>query len=186
MLRHCGTITITTNRLSLSPFKLTDAADMYHNWASDPEVTRYLTWRAHKNQKVTEDLLAYICAHYTLSTYNWAIRLKTDGVAIGNICVTKLNPIESSAEIAYALSRFHWGEGIVSEAMEAVFELLFVQVGCKCIIGRHDVENTPSAKVMERIGMTKGNLFLLAGNDNIGRPVDLQEWYMTADQWNCR
>ena len=30
---------------------------MYYNWASDPEVTKYLTWPAHTSLKVTRDLL---------------------------------------------------------------------------------------------------------------------------------
>ena len=30
---------------------------MYYNGASDPEVTKYLTWPAHTSLKVTRDLL---------------------------------------------------------------------------------------------------------------------------------
>lgn len=43
MLNHKGTQTLTTPRLTLRPFLLTDAQDMFDNWASDPEVTKYLT-----------------------------------------------------------------------------------------------------------------------------------------------
>ena len=31
--------------------------EMYYNWASDPEVTKYLTWPAHTSLKVTRNLL---------------------------------------------------------------------------------------------------------------------------------
>lgn len=45
---------LTTKRLVLRKFKIEDAENMYHNWASDPEVTRYLTWPAHSSVEVTK------------------------------------------------------------------------------------------------------------------------------------
>ena len=44
MLAHKGTQLIETERLILRPFTLSDANDMFKNWASDDEVTKYLTW----------------------------------------------------------------------------------------------------------------------------------------------
>ena len=46
-LRHSGTRTIETDRLILRRFTVEDAPAMYSNWASDPEVTRFLTWQPH-------------------------------------------------------------------------------------------------------------------------------------------
>ena len=43
-MNKAGTQKIETQRLILRRFKIEDAEDMYNNWASDPEVTRYLTW----------------------------------------------------------------------------------------------------------------------------------------------
>ena len=42
MLTHKGTQRIETERLILRPFKLSDANDMFKNWASDDEVTKML------------------------------------------------------------------------------------------------------------------------------------------------
>ena len=41
-MNKAGTQRIETQRLILRRFKIDDAEDMYDNWASDPEVTRYL------------------------------------------------------------------------------------------------------------------------------------------------
>ena len=41
-MQHCGTQTIETERLILRRFRPEDADAMYRNWASDPEVTKYL------------------------------------------------------------------------------------------------------------------------------------------------
>jgi len=42
-MNHCGTQYIETERLVLRRFSVSDAQAMFRNWASDPEVTRYLT-----------------------------------------------------------------------------------------------------------------------------------------------
>lgn len=44
-----STKTIQTNRLILRKFTITDADDMYNNWASDTECCKYLEWNVHKN-----------------------------------------------------------------------------------------------------------------------------------------
>lgn len=42
-MNKAGTQRIETQRLILRRFKIDDAEEMYNIWASDPEVTRYLT-----------------------------------------------------------------------------------------------------------------------------------------------
>ena len=54
MLTHKGTQTIETSRLILRRAVREDAEPMFCNWASDPEVTKYLTWPAHGNIAVSE------------------------------------------------------------------------------------------------------------------------------------
>lgn len=44
-----STKTIQTNRLILRKSTITDADDMYNNWASDIECYKYLAWNVHKN-----------------------------------------------------------------------------------------------------------------------------------------
>ena len=48
-MNHLGTKMIETERLLLRPFQAEDAVPMFRNWASDPEVTKFLTWQPHKN-----------------------------------------------------------------------------------------------------------------------------------------
>ena len=44
MIKNIGTLKIETNRLILRRFELRDAEDMFHNWANDDDVTKYMTW----------------------------------------------------------------------------------------------------------------------------------------------
>ena len=53
-VRHLGTKTIETKRLLLRRFTVADADKMFENWASDPEVTRYLMWPTHESVEVTK------------------------------------------------------------------------------------------------------------------------------------
>ena len=57
MLTHKGTQTIVTDRLILRRAVMEDAEPMFRNWASDPEVTKYLTWPPHESVAVTQKIL---------------------------------------------------------------------------------------------------------------------------------
>ena len=48
-MEHKGTVTLETPRLILRRLTLADAEPMYRNWASDPEVTKFLTWPTHSS-----------------------------------------------------------------------------------------------------------------------------------------
>ena len=76
-MKHVGTQKIETDRLILRRFVSEDAAAMYNNWASDSEVTKYLTWPTHPNvgvsKFVTED---WVNSYSDEKYYQWAIVLK--------------------------------------------------------------------------------------------------------------
>ena len=56
-MRHCGTQLLETDRLILRRFETGDAEAMFRNWASDPNVTKYLTWPAHTGIGVSKAVL---------------------------------------------------------------------------------------------------------------------------------
>ena len=56
-MKHCGTQTLETDRLLLRRFVVDDADAMFQNWASDPEVTKYLTWPPHADAEVSKAVL---------------------------------------------------------------------------------------------------------------------------------
>ena len=62
---------IETKRLILRPFELDDAESMFNNWASDEEVTKYLTWNTHKSIEETKSVLAF----WVNNTHNFLIHL---------------------------------------------------------------------------------------------------------------
>lgn len=153
-MQHLGTKRIETSRLILRPFTMADAEPMYRNWASDPEVTKYLTWPAHGSVDVSNMVLTdWVGAYEKPDWYQWAIELKEIGQPVGSISVVSHNDKAESAHIGYCLGKQWWGRGIMTEALAAVMAYLFEEVGMQRIESRHDPRNGGSGAVMRKCGM---------------------------------
>ena len=154
MLTHKGTNILETERLILRPFTMDDAEPMFRNWASDEEVTKFLSWPAHRSVDETRTIVAG-WADCGPADYKWAITLKSHGPeAIGSFCITQINEKTRMAHFGYALGRPWWNRGLMTEALAAVLDYLFDEVGFNRIESRHDVENIGSGAVMRKCGMT--------------------------------
>lgn len=154
-MKHCGTQRLETDRLVLRRYVKEDAAAMYHNWASDQEVTRFLTWPIHSSlevsQSVTED---WVNQYSNKNYYHWAIVLKDNGdEPIGDIAVVNMKENISMVHIGYCIGRTWWHRGITSEALKAVMDFLFDVVDANRIEARHDPKNPHSGNVMKKCGM---------------------------------
>ena len=149
-MNHIGTKTIRTQRLLLRRVRSEDAGAMYQNWASDPEVTKYLSWPTHENveisQWVTDD---WVKSYEKPDFYQWGIDF--DGELIGTISVVELR--EDTAEVGYCIGRSWWHRGIVSEALTGVMKFLFEEVDVLRIEATHDTRNPNSGGVMRKCGM---------------------------------
>ncbi len=153
-MRHLGTKTIETKRLLLRRFTVADADKMFENWASDPEVTRYLMWPTHESVEVTKQTLEGWVAEYESETkYEWCITLKENGEPVGSIGAFNPNEKVGSIEVGYCISASYWHQGITSEALAAVMDFLFEEVGANRIEARHDARNVHSGDVMKKCGM---------------------------------
>ena len=153
-MQHQGTKTIETKRLILRRFTMEDAPAMYRNWASDPEVTKYLTWPTHSSAEVSRQVLIDWTGQYEDNTfYQWAIVPKEFGEPVGSIGVVRLNEQAQLAHIGYCIGTNWWHQGITSEAMQAVMDYMFDDVGVNRVESRHDPRNPNSGRVMRKCGM---------------------------------
>ena len=154
MITHKGTQTIETSRLLLRKAVREDAEAMFRNWASDPEVTKYLTWPAHSTIAVSEIVIGSWLQEYEKeSYYQWMIVLKELDEPIGSISVVRQNDRVEEAEIGYCIGSQWWHKGIMTEALSAVIEYLFTEVGMNRVAARHDPNNPHSGGVMRKCGM---------------------------------
>ncbi len=168
-MNHLGTRELATERLTLRRFEIEDAEHMYYNWASDPEVTRYLTWPAHKSVEVTEQVLKdWILQYDKKEYYQWAIELNELEQPIGSISAVKADDRTKSVEIGYCIGREFWNKGYTTEALREVIRFFLAEVGAGRVCARHDSNNPNSGKVMEAAGMEYEGTLRRADYNNQG------------------
>lgn len=168
-MKHLGTKQIETTRLLLRPFTSEDAEKMFRNWASDPEVTKYLTWPAHESVEVSQWVLGDWCSHYGHPEhYQWAIVPKKLGEPIGSIAVVRADNEAKWVEIGYCIGKQWWHQGFVSEALNALIRFFFEEVGVERIQAKHDPRNGNSGAVMRKCGMVCEGTLRRAGFNNQG------------------
>lgn len=169
-MKHCGTQRLETDRLILRRYAKEDAAAMYKNWASDDEVTKYLTYSTHSSQEVSQWVIEEWINHYSDENYyHWTIVLKDNGdEPIGDIAVVGMKEDIAMAHIGYCIGRTWWNKGITSEALKAVMDFLFHVVDVNRIEARHDPRNPNSGKVMEKCGMQYEGTLRSADRNNQG------------------
>ena len=183
MLTHKGTQTIETSRLLLRKAVREDAQAMFRNWASDPEVTKYLTWPAHGSIAVSEMVIGSWLQEYEKdSYYQWMIVLKELGEPIGSISVVRQNEAVEEAEIGYCIGRAWWHKGIVSEALAAVIQYLFAEVGMNRVAARHDPNNPHSGGVMRKCGMKYEGTSRACDRNNQGI-CDTAQYAILRSEW---
>lgn len=168
-MTHKGTTTIETKRLILRRFQKEDATPMFRNWASDSEVTRFLTWQPHPNTDVTKQVIeSWIGGYSDPRNYSWAIEWKESAETIGSISAVKVNDETQSVTIGYCIGRAFWGKGVTSEALRALIAFFFEEVEASCVNACHDPRNPNSGKVMRKCGMTYEGTWRAGGVNNQG------------------
>ena len=129
-MNHIGTIELATERLTLRRFTIEDAESMYYNWASEDEVTRFLTWPTHKSVEDSEMVIdQWIKAYSDKKTYQWAIELNDLEQPIGSISAVKVDDEIDAVEIGYCIGTKYWNKGYATEALTEVIRFFMNEVG---------------------------------------------------------
>ena len=148
-----GPPTLETGRLVLRALVPGDAAEIYAH-ASDPEVSRYVTWAAHRSLEDAEAFLNLTMGRYESGDApDWGIVYRGDGRLVGTAGFVSWEHEHARAEVGYVLNRGYWGQGLAAEALGAMISHGFRYMGLNRIEARCIAENTASARVMEKAGM---------------------------------
>lgn len=174
--------TLRTERLTLRPARMSDAADLYE-YSKDPEVARHVLWDAHQSVGDSRGYLRYAVRQYRQDLpASWGIELKENHKLIGTIGFMWINRDHNSAEVGYSLAREYWNRGIMSEALSAVLNEGFMDLNLHRIEAQHEVDNPASGRVMVKCGMmyegcVRGRLY------NKGRYVDVALYAILRDDY---
>jgi len=153
-MTHKGTVTLETERLILRQFTPDDADAMFRNWASDPDVTKYMTWPTHDSIETTRKVIdSWVVGYENLTKYEWAIVLRSLGEPVGSIAAMGANDNVRSVGIGYNIGKPWWGNGYTAEALICIIKFLFEEVGFNRIVATHEPHNPNSGVVMRKAGM---------------------------------
>lgn len=141
------------NTILLRKMSKPDAQDMY-DYASDPEVTRYLLWDPHPSLSYTKRYLEEVMRQYRCHNFfDFAVICKEDGRMIGTCGFSRIDTVNQSCEIGYVLSPRYWHRHIATEAVDMILRFAFCNLGFNRVEARYMTENVHSRAVMEKNGM---------------------------------
>ncbi|HBX89487.1 MAG TPA: N-acetyltransferase [Marinilabiliaceae bacterium] len=183
MVDHKGTLEIETERVLLRRFVESDAEDIFHNWASDSSVTRYLSWQAHSSIDVSKEILAsWLKAYEDKEFYNWAIVLKEQGKAIGSVGVVDFSNGHQRCEIGYCIGKGYWNKGIMTEVLSSVIKFMISEVGFNRVQAIHHSDNPASGRVMIKAGMKHEGRLRAFHVNNRGEFTDCDMYSILKDE----
>lgn len=120
----------TTARLRFAAPTAADAEPMYERYASDPAVTRFLSWPRHQCVADTRVFVAFSDSEWERRPAGpYLIRSRDDGRLLGSTGLGLDGPVGAlddthlEAMTGYVLARDAWGQGYATEALHAMVDL---------------------------------------------------------------
>lgn len=145
-----GPRTIETERLLLRKPTIHDAQAIFERYASDPVVTRYMSWTTHRS-------VADTCAYLAWSEADWEqwpagsyLVLGHDGSLLGGTGLTFRTPV--FAVTGYVFAQDAWGRGYATESLQAMVAVART-TGVRRLEAVCHAEHRASAHVLEKCGL---------------------------------
>jgi RimJ/RimL family protein N-acetyltransferase len=146
---------LTTERLTLRWHDERDVAAQFAIF-SDPGVTRYWSGAAWTDMAQGEAWIARTLEMYRDGTgLPLGVELTATSEMIGNVNLHRFFEQNRRCELGYAFASPHWGHGYATEALTALLEYGFGELGLNRVEADIDPRNLASARVLERLGFRK-------------------------------
>lgn len=142
--------TIETDRLLLRPFTESDASDVFES-CKNPNLGNNAGWKPHETIQETLDILNSV---FIGKEGIWAIVSKDTRKVIGSIGIIpdpkRENP--HARMLGYWLEEKQWGQGFMTEAVQAVLNYGFTQMSLHLVTANCYPHNQRSQRVLEKNG----------------------------------
>ncbi|MCE9637769.1 MAG: GNAT family N-acetyltransferase [Planctomycetes bacterium] len=174
--------TLRTERLVVRPVRLDDA-QLVHPHASDPQLTRYLTWAPHRDIGDSAAFLRHaIDARARGSGWVWSIFeggqfrgvVGVESIARGRGAIRY-----DRAELGYWIGRTQHGRGIATEAAAAAVAFGFRHLALHKIVVRAATENPASLRVIAKLGFARVGV-MRQDHERDGVWLDVEAFEMLA------
>lgn len=132
--------------------------DLDNLWAlyCNPNITRYIPDAPHSRAEAQEELEWHMHGHPKNQDLGlWATIHKETGKFIGRCGLLPWTiDGQSEVEVAYTIAQEYWGQGLATEAAQAILQYGFEKLNLTRLICLIDLDNIASQSVAEKIGMT--------------------------------
>jgi len=142
-----------SSRLLFTPPLLADARDIFARFASDDEVTRYLSWPLHRTVADSDAFVQFSLDEWSRRPAGpYLIRDRSDGRLIGSTGLAVDD--KARAMTGYVLARDAWGRGYATEALTAMLQIAAV-MGLEELSALCHAEHKASIRVLEKCGFSR-------------------------------
>lgn len=156
---------LETPRLLLREVDESDA-EAFFIMDSDPDVVRFVGIKPVESIENSHEIIRFIQKQYVdFGIARWSVVLKTTGECLGWAGLKRITDLVNGrtgfVDLGYRFQQKHWGQGYATEAARASLEYGFEKLGFDEICAIADLDHFVSQRVLEKIGMTRGNTFFL-------------------------
>jgi ribosomal-protein-alanine N-acetyltransferase len=124
----------------------------YFELCSDREVMHAYGLEAHRDREETRRLITFLKrAFESGQMIRWGI-FTWDHCLVGDVGFWRFVPSRLRAEVGAKLVKSQWRKGLTSGALYLVIKYGLEQMGLHSIEGNADPDNTPSRKMIEKLG----------------------------------
>jgi [ribosomal protein S5]-alanine N-acetyltransferase len=177
--------TMRTARLILRKVTLEDAGDMFA-YASNPQMTRFTTWDAHKSIDDSRAFLTQAIGKYERGeAMDWAIVDASNNQMIGTCGITNFSEQHQRGDLGYGIAVPYWGKGYMTEAARAAIDTAFRMLPINRLQACCNLHNVGSARVMEKLGMAYEGTFRQFFQRN-GTPYDVKWYSLLRAEWDAQ
>lgn len=146
---------LEADRLILRKPVPADAEGIFTAYATDPEVTRFLTWRPHPSIDATEALVEQYLERWRTGEGEQAFMIAEKARPEMPIGCIGLTFDGHAAEVGFVLARRAWNRGLMTEALTRILDAALSRPEIRRVSAFCDTENTASARVLEKAGMAQ-------------------------------
>jgi ribosomal-protein-alanine N-acetyltransferase len=145
---------LTGEHVLLRPLEESDA-DALFAAASNPNVTRFTLWEAHRSLDDTLTFLrTYVPEHYRQGVPDpMGIALEPYGPVVGCVGCHWASEKNRTMEFGYWIAEPYWGKGLVGEAARLLIDHVFQNYEVERVQAHCFAENTASYRVLEKLGL---------------------------------
>jgi len=179
---------VRTERLSLRPAESRDA-DATWQYRRLPEVNHWLT--------AAPTTLESFRRHFVEpERLDKTLLIELDGVVIGDLMLAIEDAWSQSevadqaagtqAELGWVLAPEHTGRGYAAEAVRALVDLCFRELGLRRVVAGCFADNVPSWRLMEKLGMRRETHTVRESLHRSGEWLDGYAYALLAEEWSSR